>query len=303
MAVIDEELKQKAKELWLEGKKYREISEITGIKESSIKSLANRIWKKEKLQPKRKKVATKVSVSKVANAPLVDELTDEEIETLTNSDLTEKQRLFCLYYSRSFNATSAYKKAYECSYATAMTNGPGLLRKARIKEEITKLKKERCQRELLTQEDIFQKYMDIAFADITDFLEFGQEEVEVMSAFGPVTITDESTGDKTVLKKRVNVVKFKDSAEVDGTLIGEVKQGKDGASIKLPDRMKALQWLADHMDFATAEQKARLELLQAQKKKLEMDDNERDDTVLEKMDAIAGIAMQMKEPEEDEYAE
>lgn len=270
MAVIDEELKHKAKELWLEGKKYREISEITGIKESSIKSLASRIWKKEKLQPKRK-VATKVSVSKVANAPPVDELTEEEIETLTNSDLTEKQRLFCLYYSRSFNATSAYKKAYECSYATAMTNGPGLLRKARIKEEITKLKKERCQRELLTQEDIFQKYMDIAFADITDFLDFGQEEVEVMSAFGPVTITDELTGDKTVLKKKVNVVKFKDSAEVDGTLIGEVKQGKDGASIKLPDRMKALQWLADHMDFATAEQKARLELLQAQKKKLELD--------------------------------
>ena len=105
------------------------------------------------------------------------------------------------------------------------------------------------------------------------------------------------------MKKRVNVVKFKDSAEVDGTLIGEVKQGKDGASIKLPDRMKALQWLADHMDFATAEQKARLELLQAQKKKLEMDDNEKDDTVLEKMDAIAGIAMQMKAPEEDDYAE
>lgn len=271
MAVIDEELKQKAKELWLEGKKYREISEITGIKESSIKSLASRIWKKEKLQPKRKKVATKVSVSKVANAPPVEELTDEEIETLTNSDLTEKQRLFCLYYSRSFNATSAYKKAYKCTYESALANSGRMMGNDRIRQEINRLKRERYQRELLTQEDIFQKYMDIAFADITDFLEFGQEEVEVMSAFGPVAITDESTGDKTVLKKIVNVVKFKDSAEVDGTLIGEVKQGKDGASIKLPDRMKALQWLADHMDFATAEQKARLELLQAQKKKLEMD--------------------------------
>ena len=271
MAVIDEELKQKAKELWLEGKKYREISEITGIKESSIKSLASRIWKKEKLQPKRKKVATKVSVSKVANAQPVEELTDEEIETLTNSDLTEKQRLFCLYYSRSFNATSAYKKAYKCTYESALANSGRMMGNDRIRQEINRLKRERYQRELLTQEDIFQKYMDIAFADITDFLEFGQEEVEVMSAFGPVAITDESTGDKTVLKKIVNVVKFKDSAEVDGTLIGEVKQGKDGASIKLPDRMKALQWLADHMDFATAEQKARLELLQAQKKKLEMD--------------------------------
>ena len=149
-----------------------------------------------------------------------------------------------------------------------MTNGPGLLRKTRIKSEITKLKKERCQRELLTQEDIFQKYMDIAFADITDYLEFGQEEVDVMSPFGPVTVTDE-TGKKTTLKKTVNIVRFKKSSEVDGTLIGEVKQGKDGASIKLPDRMKALQWLSDHMDLATEEQKARLDLLQAQRKKLE----------------------------------
>lgn len=61
--------------------------------------------------------------------------------------------------------------------------------------------------------------------------------------------------------------------------------------------------LHQNWDVASEEQKARLELLQAQKKKLEMDDNEKDDTVLEKMDAIAGIAMQMKEPEEDEYAE
>ena len=188
MAVIDEELKQKAKELWLEGKKYREISEITGIKESSIKSLANRIWKKEKLQPKRKKVATKVSVSKVANAPPVEELTDEEIETLTNSDLTEKQRLFCLYYSRSFNATSAYKKAYKCTYESALANSGRMMGNDRIRQEINRLKRERYQRELLTQEDIFQKYMDIAFADITDFLEFGQEEVEVMSAFGPESL-------------------------------------------------------------------------------------------------------------------
>lgn len=269
MAVIDEELKQKAKELWLEGKKYREISEITGINESSVKSLASRIWKKENLQPKRKKVATKVSVSKVANAPPVEELTDEEIETLTNSYLTEKQRLFCLYYSRSFNATSAYKKAYKCTYESALANSGRMMGNDRIRKEINRLKRERYQREILTQEDIFQKYMDIAFADITDFLEFGQEEVEVMSAFGPVTITDESTGDKTVLKKRVNVVKFKDSAEVDGTLIGEVKQGKDGASIKLPDRMKALQWLADHMDIATAEQRAKVELLKAQSSKLQ----------------------------------
>ena len=58
-------------------------------------------------------------------------------------------------------------------------------------------------------------------------------------------------------------MKFKQSEDVDGTLITEVKQGKDGVSIKLVDKMKALQWLADHMDIATAEQKAKIEQIRA----------------------------------------
>ena len=94
MVVIDDTLKQQAKELWLEGKKYREISDITGIKESTIKSLASRYWKKEKLQPKKKKVATKVAVAEDGKAPPGEELLPEEIETLANEELTNEQRLF-----------------------------------------------------------------------------------------------------------------------------------------------------------------------------------------------------------------
>ena len=48
---------------------------------------------------------------------------------------------------------------------------------------------------------------------------------------------------------------------MDGTLIAEVKQGKDGASVKLMDRMKALNWLAEHMNLATEEQQARIAAL------------------------------------------
>lgn len=257
MAVIDEETKQQAKELWLQGKKYREISEITGIKESSIKSLASRIWKKEKLQPNKKKVATKVAVADRDKGPPETELLPEEIETLNNEELTEKQRLFCLYYSKSFNATSAYKKAYDCSYQTAMCEGSKTLGNPKIKDEIMRLKKERYARSMLTKEDIFQKYMDIAFADITDFLEFGSDQI------------DTDSGD--VVSK--NFVHFRHHTAVDGTLIGEVKQGKDGASIKLPDRMKALQWLSDHMGWATDLQKAQLEQLRAQTDKLKADND------------------------------
>ena len=48
---------------------------------------------------------------------------------------------------------------------------------------------------------------------------------------------------------------------VDGTIISEVKMGKDGASVKLNDRMKALQWLTDHMDLATEEQRVKIAVL------------------------------------------
>ena len=144
-----------------------------------------------------------------------------------------------------------------------MANGSELLRNTKIRDEIQRLKQNRLNREMLDEHDIFQKYMDIAFADITDYVEFGREEVQVMGAFGPVEIKDPETGERVPLKKTVNTVRFKESDEVDGTLIAEVKQGKDGASVKLMDRMKALNWLAEHMDLATEEQQARIAALKS----------------------------------------
>lgn len=182
-----------------------------------------------------------------------------------NTKLTEREKLFCLYYVRYFNATKAYLKSHQgCAYSTAASAGYRLLKNAEIMNEIAELKQHRMNQQLLDESDIFQKYMDIAFADITDFLTFGQQEVPVMGPFGPIMAKDPDTGKKVVVKKTVNVVSFKKSDEVDGTLISEVKQGKDGASIKLADRMKALEWLAGHMDMATPEQKARMKKLEAE---------------------------------------
>lgn len=206
------------------------------------------------------------------------------IAELVNSNLTDKQKLFCVYYVKSFNATKAYQKAYGCSYETALTNGPSLLGNARIRDEIARLKQAKLNKAMLEPEDIFQKYMDIAFADITDYVEFGKKTVPVMGPFGPIVVENEETGEKKELTKEVNVVHFKESSEVDGTLISEIKQGRDGASIKLLDRMKALQWLAEHMDMATEEQKARIEALKA-KAQLYDDGDTEDDGFIE---ALAG---------------
>jgi PBSX family phage terminase large subunit len=193
---------------------------------------------------------------KKANAEVIDQI-------IENPDLNDKQRLFCVLYVKCFNATKAYQKAYECSYETATANGPRMLGNARVKEEIQCLKQNRLNRELISEADIFQKYIDIAFADITDYMEFGTEEVPVMAAYGPVKVKNEETGEEETLTRIVNTAKFKDSLDVDGTILTEVKQGKDGAGIKLADRMKALQWLADHMNLATEEQRAKIEKTRA----------------------------------------
>lgn len=185
---------------------------------------------------------------------------------MANDALTEKQRLFCVYYVKCFNATKAYQKAYGCGYETAGSNGYALLQNTAIVDEIQRLKQYRLNQAMLDPEDIFQKYMDIAFADITDFVSFGQEEVQVMGAFGPVK-DDEGNP----VTKVVSVVKLHPSEAVDGTLITEVKQGKDGVGLKLADRMKALAWIADHVDLATEEQRARIDKLKADADKNNID--------------------------------
>ena len=184
--------------------------------------------------------------------PPKTELLPEEIETLNNEELTEKQRLFCLYYVRWFNATKAYQKAYSCDYFTAAANGPRLLGNARIKEEIQRIKDAKIKQTMYSTEDYFQKMIDIAYSDITDYLSFGQEEVQ----------------DKNGNAFMINVINLKESCDVDGTLIQEVKQGKDGCTVKLVSKEFALKWLDKHYSEATELQKAQLEQLRAQTDKL-----------------------------------
>ena len=108
-------------------------------------------------------------------------------------------------------------------------------------------------------------------------MEFGTEEVPVMAMYGPVQIKDEETGEKKILTKVVNTVRFKESDNIDGTLISEVKQGRDGASIKLLDKMKALQWISDRMNMATTEQRAKIEQIQANTERIRRNSNDYDE--------------------------
>lgn len=206
-----------AEQDYMSGMKYKDIAEKYGVTLNTVKSWKVRYgWNKKGVHTKTKKVCTQKQGKNNAMKEAIAEAVDQVID---NPDLTDKQRLFCLHYVRCFNATKAYQKAYKCDYLSAKAHGYELLQSVAVCEEIKRLKQNRLNREMLDESDIFQKYMDIAFSDITDYVTFGQEEVPVMAMYGPVEIKDEETGKKVPLTKRINVVKFKESSEVDGTLI------------------------------------------------------------------------------------
>ena len=249
---------EQAKAMYLKGIKLVEIASQLNLPEGTVRRWkSTHKWDSERSDKKSERsVQGKMKKKKAAES--------EVEQVIENPDLTDKQRLFCIYYTRCFNATKAYQKAYEVDYSTAAANAYRMMENDGIKKEILRLKKNRLNREFLSESDIFQKYMDIAFADITDYLEFGTEEAPVIAMNGPVKVKDPETGEEKPLTKIVNTVRFKDSLQVDGTILAEVKQGKGGASIKLSDRMQALRWLADHMDMGTKEQLAKLEQQRAQ---------------------------------------
>lgn len=207
-------------------------------------------------QPKiRKRKQKEIEAKKIIN------------EVVANEELTDKQQLFCIYYLKYFNATKAYQKAYGCDYLTANANGPRLLVNASIKQQIEKLKAERMEGIYLDGKDILQKYIDIAFADITDYVEFGQEEIVLKDDKGN-PLLDKNGQEITILRNYVN---FKDSNEVDGTIISEVSKGKDGVKIKLQDKMKALDFLANNIGLLSVQDQIRVESEKAKMQRLQLE--------------------------------
>lgn len=158
---------------------------------------------------------------------------------IESTELTEKQHHFCLHYIRHFNATKAYQLAYDCDYKTAHVNSFRLMANEGVKTEIRRLKAEMQNELFVSAGDIAREYMRMAFANITDFVAFGTYEVQEYNMDGIPLLDD----DGNPQKRTVSYVEFKDYSEVNGTMIQEVKQGKDGVSLKLYDKQKAMQEL------------------------------------------------------------
>ena len=200
---------EKAEQDYMAGMKYKDIAEKYGTTINTVKSWKKRYaWSRGEGAHKTEKVCTQKSKGAPKTVAPIDDGTKE---TLQNDDLTPEQQMFCIYYSRTFNAAQSYQKAYGCTYESALRAGPRLLGNVVVRAEIERLKEIKRQRIIAGEADFVEIQMRIAFADIGDYLSFGRETVRIMGAFGPVK--DSETGE--YLTKEVNAVRLAESSNVD----------------------------------------------------------------------------------------
>lgn len=240
--------------LKLNGKvKLKEFAEEHGVKYSTLRSRKNREnWDNEinenvatKSATQQKSVATESKNKNNNKEPKLKEVN----EVSKNTELTDKQRLFCSYYIKYRNKTKAYMKAYQCSWENANAHAYELWENVGVRKEIDKQLKELRDNIKIDIQDLIQLNIDIAFADIKDYVNFGRKEIEV-----------DKDEDNNPVMLEVNYVDFKNSNEVDGTIVSEVKRGKDGVSIKLQDKMKAIDFLRKHIEFLDEDTKRKLDI-------------------------------------------
>ena len=194
----------------------RKIGEMLGVLEKTISA-----WKsRDKWNVVLQNDECSTTKEKQPNRTKKKADVEEKISLIENDDLTDKQRLFCIYYTKYWNATKAYQKVYEGAYSTARTEGSRSLANPNIRSEIERLKKEVASGIMIDARAVLQKYIDVAFADIGDYVEFG-----------------------------TYAFTMKDLSEVDTSIIAEASNTEDGIKFKLADKMKALDFLAKYTDL------------------------------------------------------
>jgi len=230
------------------GMSCAEISEKHGLKPATVRQWAKRYWKDVTPVTREKcDSVTTIKITAKTQATKVDKLIAEAVEE--NTVLTAKQKDFCRFFTGNKNATQAYLKAYGGTYDTARQGGYENLTKPHIKAELRRLREIRDAALDIGGNDVVELHMRIAFADISDFVEFENKEVPIMKNGQPVLTFDPETGEAQEARKNVNEVRLKNSYEVDGNLITEVSEGREGVKIKLADKQKSLAFLERYFEL------------------------------------------------------
>lgn len=244
-------LEEKAKyeiayEDYMIGMKYKDIAEKYDVSVATVKSWKTRHWGKKGMhtKPKKSMQHKKYATSKKKELLPSEKEIVNSIEK--NTMLSEKQKLFCLYYIKSFNATQSYMKAYSCSYDTARVEGSNALTNPNIKNEIKSLKEIKNQSIMVTGDDVIELHMRIAFADITDYVDFKCKQTTELDEEGN-SVTSGNEDEKEDVKG-VNILNLKPSNKIDGQLISDISVGRE-TKIKLVDKQKSLSFLEKYFEL------------------------------------------------------
>lgn len=182
-----------------------------------------------------------------------DELLKMSHEEATDG-LSEKQQRFCEAYIGTYSIKSAMIKAgYD--YDRNVSFGYTLRKKPSVKKYIQWLKARAMSDALVSGRDIIDQWIRIGFADMTDFVNVGRTSITL-----------------------------KPAEQMDGQLIKSIKSGRDGISIELYDKLKALDSLAKYTadmpkDFRQLIDERRMDLMEAEfELKKRMQDLEHDES-------------------------
>ncbi|HZG16953.1 MAG TPA: terminase small subunit [Candidatus Bathyarchaeia archaeon] len=255
--------RDKAFEIWKQSNgtiKLKDIADQLGISEGTVRGWKNKDKWDSQWNGTLRSTERNATKQKERSAKTERREESQQAADLDDDGLTEKQRFFVSEYLRDFNATRA-AMAVGYSKKTAYANGWTLLRNVGIQAEIKRQKELRAAELGLEVQRIIMEYMKIAFADISDVLDFGSKTVPLMDKKGNV-VTDPHNGEAITIN--ANYVALRDSDEIDTSVISEIKEGKDGVSVKLHDKMRALEKLEKYVDFMTEEDRLRMQKLRGE---------------------------------------
>ena len=144
--------------------------------------------------------------------------------------LTTKQKKFAEEFILDFNATRAAIAA-GYSQKTARITAAENLTKPNIAEYIKELQKGIKEKYKITEEKIISELCAIAFAKVSDY-------VKIVPDIDYETMKQKAT---------IKYVETSELSDMQKSAISEIRKTRDGISIKLGDKTKALELLGKHI--------------------------------------------------------
>lgn len=163
------------------------------------------------------------------------------------SNLTDKQKRFCVEFTTDFNATQAYLRAgYQCSRKAAESSASNLLRNPKIQAYLSQLRDRISERSEITLERTVQEIGRIAFSQITNVIDFDKDGVILKNSSElPVPVIAAIASVKSV--ERIQSGDWGESRTIE-------------YSARMHDKVRALTLLADFFGIRTDFNQARAAL-------------------------------------------